>query len=192
MHTRRVRRRAYNEPGHVHELTFLCYRRYPFVQAERVCRWLADAIDVARVRLDFGLWAYVFMPEHVHLLAAPRRPETTVAAILKAIKGPVGRRAIAHLAEHAPHWLTRLTRRRGTKVERLFWQSGGGYDRNIWSPRALRAAIDYVHANPIRRGLVARPADWRWSSAGWFEGDSCSCLVPDRLPPEWSEVAAPD
>jgi REP-associated tyrosine transposase len=34
----------------------------------------------------------------------------------------------------------------------------------------LRAMIDYIHANPVRRGLVARAEDWEWSSARWYEG----------------------
>jgi putative transposase len=34
----------------------------------------------------------------------------------------------------------------------------------------LRAAIDYIHANPVRRGLVARAEDWEWSSARWYAG----------------------
>jgi len=35
---------------------------------------------------------------------------------------------------------------------------------------ALRAMIDYIHANPVRRGLVARAEDWEWSSARWYAG----------------------
>ena len=45
----RKRHRAnFNDSGHAHELTFSCYRGFPFLKAERTCRWLAEAIDVAR------------------------------------------------------------------------------------------------------------------------------------------------
>jgi putative transposase len=37
----------------------------------------------------------------------------------------------------------------------------------ITSVATLRAAIEYIHANPVRRGLVARAEDWQWSSARW-------------------------
>jgi hypothetical protein len=40
----------------------------------------------------------------------------------------------------------------------------------VASAAALRAVIDYIHANPVRRGLVARPEDWEWSSARWYAG----------------------
>ena len=30
--------------------------------------------------------------------------------------------------------------------------------------------IDCIHANPVRRGMVARAEDWEWSSARWYAG----------------------
>ena len=57
-----------------------------------------------------------------------------MAKILQAIKEPVGRLAVKHIRLHAPEWLARITRRRGRRAERLFCQSGGGFDRNIPEP----------------------------------------------------------
>src|SRR6266403_851024 len=45
---RSMRRPTVNEPGHAHELTFCCFRRFAFLKAERVCEWLAEAINEAR------------------------------------------------------------------------------------------------------------------------------------------------
>jgi hypothetical protein len=95
-------RRHFDEPGHAHELTFSCYRRFRFLAAERTCLWLAQAIDQARRRHGFAVWAYVFMPEHVHLIVHPGRPLPRVELILKAIKQPVRRRTVLHLGRHAP------------------------------------------------------------------------------------------
>ena len=166
-------------------MTFTCYRRFRFLSAERTCEWLARAIEDARAKRDFALWAFVFMPEHVHLIVRPRLVAYDVAKILRAIKEPVGRQAVPFIRLHAPQWLPRITRRRGRRVERLFWQSGGGFDRNIMEPKALAAMLDYLHMNPVRRGLVERASDWRWSSAGWYEGKPSCPLVPDPIPPEW-------
>lgn len=175
------RRPIFNEPGHAHELTFSCYHGYPFLRAERTCTWLAQAIAAARRELDFALWAYVFMPEHVHVLIYPRQPVYDMSAILKAIKEPVGRQAIRHIKQHAPHWLTRITVRRGKRVERRFWQAGGGYDRNATEPKTVLAMLEYIHNNPVRRGLVAVPSGWKWSSAGWLEGKEPNILKPDPI-----------
>jgi len=64
----RIHRKAINTPGHAHELTFSCYHRFQFLKAERTSQWLAEAIQSARVKHSFDLWAFVFMPEHVHLI----------------------------------------------------------------------------------------------------------------------------
>ena len=178
-----------NAPRHAHELTFSCYRGYPFLKAERTCRWLAESIDAARREHDFALWAYVFMPNHAHLIVWPRQTDYDIASIRRAIKWPVARQAIAYLAEHAPQWLPRITRTRGEKTERVFWQSGGGYDRNVTTSQALMEMIDYVHANPVRKKLVASPSDWIWSSAKHFHGGGTVPLAVNPIPREWLEEA---
>jgi putative transposase len=183
--SKRTHRRNFNEPGHAHMLTFSCYKGYKFFAADRTCQWLAEAIDVARHEIDFALWAYVFMPEHVHLIVWPRNPVYDIAEIRRAIKGPIARKAIKYLGEEAPEWLPRITRTRGQKTERLFWQSGGGYDRNINEPPTLAKEVDYLHLNPVRRGLVEQASDWKWSSASWFLGTGTLDLMPDPIPAEW-------
>src|SRR5262249_36568046 len=88
-----------------------------------------------------------------------------MSQFLQAVKEPVARKAIRYLKSNAPAWLARVTVREGPRLRHRFWQPGGGYDRNITSSLALRAVIDYIHANPVRRGLVARAEDWEGSSA---------------------------
>lgn len=58
--------------------------------------------------------------------AQNRRPAYDIADIRKAIKSPVGSKAIKYLLAEAPDWIPRITRKRGKKTERLFWQAGGG------------------------------------------------------------------
>jgi putative transposase len=106
---RSMRRPAFNEPGHAHELTFSCFHRYAFLKPERTCQWLADALDDARKDLDFFIWAYVFMPEHVHLIVYPERLKYDIGVILHAIKEPVGREAVKHLKATNSPWLSRIT-----------------------------------------------------------------------------------
>ncbi len=183
---RTPRRKNLNLSGYPHELTFSFYRGFPFLSAERTCRWLAEAIDRARAEHQFSLWAYVFMPEHVHLILCPHKDVYDVASIRRSIKEPVARRAIGHLVREASPWLSKISRQHGKRVERLFWQSGGGYDRNINNPKTLALMIDYIHGNPRRPDLVQNPADWRWSSAAWYEGKQDGVLLVDPIPVEWS------
>jgi putative transposase len=65
--------------------------------------------------------------------------------------------------------LRRLTvRERPGKHCFRFWQEGPGYDRNINSVEALQASVNYIHMNPVRRGLCEKPTDWPWSSARYY------------------------
>ena len=184
---RQQRPRGYNDPGHAHELTFSCYRRFPFLSKDRTCEWLAEEIDEARRELNYYLWASVFMPEHVHLVVCPRERAYDDATFLKRIKERVSRKAVAYLKQEAPDWLARIRVTRGGKSEHHFWQPGRGHDRNIERSRTLMAMIDYVHMNPVRRGLVERPEEWKWSSAGWFVGAPLNTLTPDQIPWDWLE-----
>ncbi len=125
------------------------------------------------------------MPDHVHLIIHPRQQVYDIASIRRRIKEPVARKAIRWLKEYAPEWLPRIERQRGSRREYLFWQSGGGYDRNITDGNTLLRMINYIHENPVRKGLVIRGADWKWSSAAWYVDGSKTPLVPDPIPPEW-------
>ena len=181
----RRNRRLYNEPGHAHELTFSCYRRLSFLAKDRTCTWLADAIEQSRKELEYFLWAYVFMPEHVHLVICPRKPQYSVSDILRCIKQPVSRKAVSFLRQNRPEWLEHISKPRRRRTEYHFWLSGGGYDRNIVEPGTLMTMIEYIHLNPVRRGLVERAVDWKWSSAGWFAELQPNRLQPDPIPYEW-------
>ena len=177
------RRRRYDEPGQARELTFSCYRGYQFLSRDRTRQWFIDALDAARKKWPFDLWAYVIMPEHVHLLVYPREPGLMVGRIAGEIKENVARKAIDFMTEHAPEWLRRITVREGERVRRRFWQPGGGYDRNAIELATVHRMIEYIHGNPVRRRLVVRPEDWEWSSARWYAGMRPVAIEMDRTIP---------
>jgi REP element-mobilizing transposase RayT len=60
--------RRYYGKGHLHFITFSCYRRRPFLGTRRSRDCFVKTLEWARVRQGFRLAGYVVMPEHVHLL----------------------------------------------------------------------------------------------------------------------------
>lgn len=176
----------YDIPGHAHALTFTCFRSQPLLSRDRSRQWLVDAIHAARHDLAFDLWGYVIMPEHVHLLIFPRADDSAISEILTAIKRPVGRAALDHVRTHAPAFLRAMRDEQPNgRIAHRFWQRGGGYDRNLCSAEIVRATLDYIHANPVRRGLVDSAEDWYWSSAGYYALGRVEPLKPDddSIPP---------
>lgn len=49
----------------------------------------------------------------------------------------------------------------------------------------------YIHLNPVRKGLVDRATDWKWSSAQWYAAGT-GPLAMDPVPPPWTVGMTPD
>ncbi|MBI4719276.1 MAG: transposase [Planctomycetes bacterium] len=176
----RKTRRAWDEAGHAHFVTYSCFRRLPLLTRARSRQWVIDAIAAVRREQDVAIWGYVVMPEHVHVLLCPRCAEYEMRTILAGLKRPVSKAARAHLFEvGARPWLDRLTVRYPDRTVFRFWQPGGGFDRNVVEERSVPAILDYMHANPVRRELCAAPTNWEWSSARFWEGSSDVPLFMD-------------
>ena len=169
----RKTRRSWNDPGHAHDLTYSCHHRLPLLSRSRVRRWIVDAFERTRDELDVALWAYVIMPEHVHVLLHPRAPDYHMRRLLALLKQPVAKAARGWLEETArTKWLQRLTVVYPSRRVFRFWQPGGGFDHNVIREKTLSTIVDYIHANPVRRGLVPEPTQWEWSSARFWDGRS--------------------
>lgn len=107
------------------------------------------------------------MPEHVHLVIVPKLPEYPVKRVVAAIKQYFARRVIGRWKAMRAPILARVVAPDGSH---RFWQHGGGYDRNPRDEAELWEKINYVHNNPVTRGLVNLPTDYLWSSARWYTG----------------------
>ena len=89
----RKTRKTYDTPGDSHFLTFSTFKRLPLLTKERSCQWVVDAIALSRERNPFELWAWVIMPEHVHLVLYPHEG-IKIASILNTIKQSSSKRAM--------------------------------------------------------------------------------------------------
>ena len=181
----RKRIRHFHEPGDVHELTFSCYRRLPLLTNNAWRTALSRTIDLACTELGCHLAAFVYMPEHVHLLVWGIRAKNDVSAFLTKVKQPLSSQVRQDLEATNSRLLPRLiVRERPGKVTFRYWQEGPGFDRNLFTPKAVQASLDYIHTNPVSRGLCVKCANWRWSSARYYESDGQvhDALLPRIVP----------
>ena len=179
----------FDDRGEIHELTFSCYRRLPILDHPWRRQQLSLAIDRAAENHAWRLAAFVFMPDHVHLLVYPTEHGARIDQLLFAIKRPFSYRVKQELVETHDPLLEQLTiRQRPGKTTFRFWQEGPGYDRNIRTEKALLSSIDYLHLNPVRRGFALRATDYPWSSARWYasDGQEVDLSLPklSAVPPE--------
>ena len=106
---------------------------------------VAAAIDESRRRLRFLLCGYVLMPDHWHAMIGVGYP-LTISRVMQSIKWISSRRLNERRGAQGPVW------------QHQFW------DRFVRHPKEFAARFDYMHLNPVRKGLARRPEDWRWSS----------------------------
>ena len=114
-----------------------------------------------RERHNFLLVGYVIMPEHVHLLIS-ESAATSPSVVLKALKQCVS--CELNSSGQLPH----------------FWQPRF-YDFNVWSSKKVKEKLDYMHNNPVKRGLVNSPGDWVWSSFWFYEKGQPGLVAVDAL-----------
>lgn len=172
-HRKRVRH--YEGRGDARSLTFSCYQRRAYLSTDRAREWMVDALELARRKHPIHIWAYVFMPEHVHLLLWPTSDGFEAKAFLSTVKQSVSKRTRNYLLRSRPEYL------RARQGPFHFWQDGPGYDRNLTDAGVVWQTIEYIHANPVRRGRCLRPEDWYWSSAGIYVGLREGPLRIDRV-----------
>lgn len=177
-HRKHVKR--FHRPGELHELTSSTYRQLPLLTNDLWRSWLAEAITQAGEKQNCRLVAFVFMPEHVHLLVLPLTPdERTISRYLASLKRPVSVHVREALHAAGSSLLDRLTiQERPGKTVFRFWQEGGGYDRNLNREQTILSSIAYIHENPVRRDLCEKATDWKWSSARWFVSEG-KIIDPD-------------
>ena len=132
---------------------------------------MLDDLQLGREKKMYDLWGYIIMPEHVHVVLLPK-PGMKISRILTTIKQSVSKRAILWTKQNVPDFLKYMEGiQPGGKCHHRFWQRGGGYDRNLRSVEDVYEKIHYIHANPVRRGLVEKANDWKWSSYhAWQSG----------------------
>ena len=141
------------------------YRTY-FVTFGTKDRWVlpGKARDVALCHIAFDhlrrlkLHAAVVMPDHVHILFTPLSDRTgwcySLSKILQGIKGSSAREINLTFQRTGPVW------------------QHESFDHEVRSDESLRVKAEYVCANPVRRGLVATPDEYRWIWREWIEGRS--------------------
>jgi putative transposase len=152
--------------GHLHFLTFSCYKRLPLLGTVRARNLFVKVLGEIRERYGFLLVGYVVMPEHVHLLMGEPK-EGTPSTVLQMLKQRVSRKMRKNKRGVSKGQLRLLFSQDGDELPR-FWQPRF-YDFNVYSERKKKEKLEYLHGNPVQRGLVKNPGAWAWSSYLFYE-----------------------
>jgi len=128
-------------------ITNVSHRRYPLLLDSIDLFW--NAVDSARKKIQFELYAWVILPEHFHFIV--NSGKGNISEILKKIKQIFGSNY----------------RRKHGLFNGHVWQNGF-YDHIIRNEKDMEKHLNYIHWNPVKHGLVTNPFEYPHSSISKF------------------------
>ncbi len=141
--------KRYHTFGHQHFITFSCYRRRPYLDNDHARTVFLQILERLRHRHGVLIFGYVLMPEHVHLLLAEPK-QVKLENFFRALKTQTSKQL------------------KGDRPQ--FWQFRY-HDFNVFTHHKFTEKLQYLHRNPVKRGLVEKPEDYPWSSyCHWLTG----------------------
>ncbi len=155
-----LRLHRYYGAGYLHFITTSCYQRLPLLRSAKARDLFMAVLEQVRRRYHFVVVGFVVMPEHVHLLISePERGNPST--VMQVVKQSFARRWLRqHRAgdDARQGGLWDLALDQGHVWQRRF------YDFVVLNQRKRVQKLQYMHCNPVTRGLVLEAEQWRWSS----------------------------
>jgi len=138
---------------------------------------LAESMTYCRKEKGMELYAYCFMPSHIHLIF--RSSIEQPSELLRDFKRHTANKILEAIEnnpqESRKEWLLWMFERAGKKnattSKYQFWQHHNK-PIELWSEKVIKQKIDYIHNNPIESGFVTNAIDWKYSSARNYQDDN--------------------
>jgi REP element-mobilizing transposase RayT len=157
------------EPDKPHFLTSTVLEWMPVFTRPETVQILLDSWSHLREHHGLRLYGFVILENHCHWAARAPQLDKCVAKF----HSYTARCIIDLLREAGVRFLLKrfAFAKRAHKRDRRyqFWQEGC-HSELIWSEEVMRQKLDYIHYNPVKRGYVAEPEQWRYSSAANYSG----------------------
>ncbi len=138
---------------------------------------LVESVSYCRATKGMELYAYCFMPSHVHFIFRSNNEDPS--GLLRDFKNFTAKSVIGAIENNAQEsrkeWLLKMFERAGKEKSNIskyqFWQHHNK-PIELWSEKVIKQKIDYIHNNPVISGFVASPEDWKYSSARNYQDDN--------------------
>ena len=121
------------------------------------------------------------MPNHLHLIAAADDLHSMMRDFKRFTSRTIHERLLADGRDTVLSWLEHAAQRARRQREAYSFWEDGFHPQAIYTAAVLEQKLRYLHKNPVRKGLVSAPEDWRYSSANWYAGRRDGCAEMDIL-----------
>ena len=160
--------------NHCHFCTASMVEFLPRLADPAVCHLILRTWSKCRLRYGVKLHGFVIMPDHIHILVSGLSENVrkfiqySLAEIARGIKMLLISRAQKGDLTAQQH-LTIISEHANGPAAVKVWK-----ERFMAVPlddlRAVSIKLDYIHRNPVRRGLVVEASEWSWSSYAFYSG----------------------
>lgn len=145
-------------------LTSSIVKWIPIFTKDKYCNILIDSFKFCQNNKNLSILSYVIMENHFHLISSGGNLSDTISSM----KMFTAKKIIEELKKDKEDWKLHLFEfyKANHKVnsEHQIWQEGF-HPQQIIVEAMLKQKIEYIHNNPVRRGLVENPEYWKYSSA---------------------------
>lgn len=142
-------------------------------------RFFVITIAYHKYVLNFSLFGYVIMPDHFHLLLQPCE-KSPLPKIMNYIKGNFARKYNEFINPDLQDNVN-LIDYQGGKLQKSFnsvWQKEY-YEYVIRDEKDFIEKLNYIHNNPVKKGLVKNPDEYEFSSyLQWYSGLRQKIQIP--------------
>jgi putative transposase len=158
-----------SDEASVYYVTYSIVDWLPVFVSESACRIVTDCFVHCQQHKGLCVNAYVIMPTHLHAIVFEHEHDSTrLATTLDEFRRFTGRSLCDFCAAHMPSVFSDSFRAAATNDrKRRFWQATR-HPVAVHGIEFWKTKLDYLHANPCRKGLVLYPEDWRFSSARYY------------------------
>jgi REP element-mobilizing transposase RayT len=152
-----------NLPEALHFVTGNFLDRVPVFKQEKCCEAFIDVLSTLLSEWPCRLIAYVLMPDHFHLIVNPQ--DGRIKEFTGQLKS-LSAKAIVRTSRGIQFTLC------PDESSHIVWQDSFKAVP-LWSAWMIWQKINYIHANPVKAGLVSAAKNYRWSSfqSFYFQND---------------------
>ena len=156
----------------IYYVTFTIVEWMPIFIEEATCKIFTDSLNFSIKNKRLGVNAYVIMPTHTHAILFDRDFDNErLKHTLDDLRKFTGRLLLDYADANLPNPFGQTFRENAKEDrQRKFWQSTQ-HPEGIFTEKFYRQKFNYIHLNPVRKGLVRSAVDWRFSSAGYWLRD---------------------
>ena len=151
----------YNHENSLYFVTTTIRDFVPLFEDENIVSIILDSWMFLRLNKGLDLYAYVIMPEHVHFIA--KSEQVKINTLVGDFKRFTSRQIAKYLEEDKADLFEKFKKAAYKGQNYAIWQETFRSEV-VTGRKFLEQKINYIHNNPVKRGLVSCPGDWKLSS----------------------------